>query len=140
MNSVLSEIGIELLSVHYEATLYPRRILRIIDDAGMQAGLAFNPKTEIPDLSIYSPYLHFVNILTTEPEIDEGVYLPHVLEKVKAIKKNVGMKDLVCEVDGGITPANISDVISVGADIVVAGRGIFMNGDFEENIQMLKSA
>ena len=140
MISVLSEIGIELLSVHYEATLYPRRILRIIDDAGMQAGLAFSPKTEIPDLSIYSPYLHFVNILTTEPEIDEGVYLPHVLEKVKAIKKNVGMKDLVCEVDGGITPANISDVISVGADIVVAGRGIFMNGDFEENIQMLKSA
>ncbi len=53
---VLYKIGIEMLSVHYEATEYPRRVLGIIHDAGMQAGLAFNPKTPIGDLSIYFPF------------------------------------------------------------------------------------
>ncbi|MGV8026278.1 MAG: ribulose-phosphate 3-epimerase [Anaerolineaceae bacterium] len=137
---VLARIGIELLSVHYEATEYPRRILGIIHDAGMKAGLAFNPKTEVPDLSIYFPYLYFVNILTTEPEVKDCAYLPYVLEKVICIKKNENMKNLICEVDGGFTPENVHDAIAVGADIVVSGRGVFLNGDLEKNIRMLKSA
>ena len=137
---VLARIGIELLSVHYEATEYPRRTLGIIHDAGIKAGLAFNPKTEVPDLSIYFPYLYFVNILTTEPEVKDCAYLPHVLEKVICIKKNENMKNLICEVDGGFTPDTINDAIAVGADIVVSGRGVFLNGDLEKNIRMLKSA
>lgn len=137
---ILAEIGVELLSVHYEATLYPRRILGMIRDAGMKAGLAFNPKTEIPDLSIYLPYLYFVDILTTEPEKGDSIYLPHVLEKVKTIRSNMRTKNIICEVDGGFNAANISDAISAGADIVVAGRSIFEGGDMEENIRKLQSA
>jgi len=135
---VLSRIGIEMLSVHYEATEYPRRVLGMIDKAGMRAGLAFNPKTPIGDLSIYFPYLYFVNILTTEPEADDCTYLPQVLEKVKQIKASNTMRDLVCEVDGGFTPENIADAVSAGADIVVAGRGIFMDGKIEGNIRKMK--
>ncbi len=135
---VLSKIGIEMFSVHYEATEYPRRVLGIIHDAGMQAGLAFNPKTPIGDLSIYFPYLQFVNILTTEPEVNNCTYLPQVLEKVRQIKANKTTQELVCEVDGGFTPENIGDAVSAGADIVVAGRGIFMNGNIEENIRKMK--
>lgn len=135
---VLSRIGIEMLSVHYEATEYPRRVLGMIDKAGMRAGLAFNPKTPIGDLSIYFPYLYFVNILTTEPEAGDCAYLPQVLEKVKQIKSSNAMRDLVCEVDGGFTPENITDAVAVGADIVVAGRGIFANGKIEENISKMK--
>ncbi len=135
---VLSKIGIEMLSVHYEATEYPRRVLGMIHDAGMQAGLAFNPKTPIGDLTIYFPYLQFVNILTTEPEVNNCTYLPQVLEKVRQIKANKTTQGLVCEVDGGFTSENIGDAVAVGADIVVAGRGIFMNGNIEENIRKMK--
>lgn len=137
---VLSKIGIEMLSVHYEATEYPRRVLGIIHDAGMQAGLAFNPKTPIGDLSIYFPFLHFVNILTTEPEVKDCAYLPQVLEKIRQIKAREATRDLLCEVDGGFTPENTGDAVVVGSDIVVSGRGIFMNGKTEENIHGMKTS
>ncbi len=137
---MLSKIGIKMLSIHYEATEYPRRVLGMINKAGMRAGLAFNPKTPIGDLSIYFPYLHFVNILTTEPEVDDCTYLPQVLEKIRQIKEKKEMKDLLCEVDGGFTPENVDGAVLSGADIVVAGRGIFMNGGIEENIRKMKAA
>ena len=134
----LSNEGIEQLSVHYEATMYPRRLLRIINEANIRAGLAFNPKTEIPNLMSYFPYLNFVNVLTTEPEVEGCIYLPSILDKVRTIKGNPDYKDVLCEVDGGITDENINDVISAGADIVVSGRAIFKDGKIEENIKKLK--
>ena len=133
---VMAEMGVKLLSFHYEATQYPRRVLRMITEQGMQAGLAFNPKTAIPDLTQYHPYLHFVNILTTEPEIGGAVFLPEALQKVSFIKQN--FVDLLCEVDGGITLANYQQVIKAGADILVSGRGIFSNDRFEDTIEQFR--
>ncbi len=133
---VMAEMGVKLLSFHYEATQYPRRVLRMITEQGMQAGLAFNPKTAIPDLTQYQPYLHFANILTTEPEIGGAVFLPEVLQKVSFIKQN--FVDLLCEVDGGITLANYQQVIKAGADILVSGRGIFSNDRFEDTIEQFR--
>ena len=133
---VMAEMGVKLLSFHYEATQYPRRVLRMITEQGMQAGLAFNPKTAIPDLTQYHPYLHFVNILTTEPEIGGAVFLPEVVQKVSFIKQK--FVDLLCEVDGGITLANYQQVIKAGADILVSGRGIFSNDRFEDTIEQFR--
>lgn len=137
---VLAKMGIELLSVHFEATEYPRRTLGIIQDAGMKAGLAFNPKTAIPDLSFYFPYLHFVNVLTTEPEVKSCAYLPQVLTKVRQVKSAYATQGLLCEVDGGFSPENVLDAVHAGADIIVAGRGIFGNGEIENNLRDMKSA
>ncbi len=133
---VMAEMDVKLLSFHYEATQYPRRVLRMITEQGMQAGLAFNPKTAIPDLTQYHPYLHFVNILTTEPEIGGAVFLPEVVQKVSFIKQN--FVDLLFEVDGGITLANYQQVIKAGADILVSGRGIFSNDRFEDTIEQFR--
>lgn len=137
---VLAKMGVELLSVHFEATEYPRRTLGIIQDAGMKAGLAFNPKTAIPDLSFYFPYLHFVNVLTTEPEVKNCAYLPQVLTKVRQVKSAYAAQGVLCEVDGGFSPENVLDAIHAGADIIVAGRGIFGDSEIENNLRAMKSA
>jgi len=134
----LAKIGIELLSFHFEATRYPRRVLRIIDECGIHGGLAFNPKTAIPDLNQYSPYLHFVNILTTEPEMGGSPFLPDILKKVTYIQEN--FKGIQCEVDGGITLDNYGEVINSGADIIVSGRGIFSNPNFQDNILQFRKS
>ncbi|HUV16261.1 MAG TPA: ribulose-phosphate 3-epimerase, partial [Pelolinea sp.] len=64
----LKEWGADMVSVHYEACPYPRRILGLIHQLGMIAGLAFNPATPLPPLRQYLPFLSFVLVLTTEPE------------------------------------------------------------------------
>ena len=134
----LKEWGADMVSVHYEACPYPRRILGLIHEQGMLAGLAFNPATPIPPLKHYLPFLSFVLILTTEPEARTETYLPSVLDKVVEGKKQLGLENVKWEVDGGFTEETILDAKRAEADIVVCGRGIFMNNQIRLNAQKLK--
>jgi len=134
----LADYGANLVSVHYEACPYPRRTLRIIKELGLNAGLAFNPKSPLPDLDYFHPYLDYVLILSTEPESGHCTFLPNVLEKV-TIGKQRCCYDLEWFVDGGITSDNVSLVVQAGADVIVSGRGVFSQGNLEQNIRLLKS-
>ncbi|HLF74753.1 MAG TPA: ribulose-phosphate 3-epimerase [Anaerolineales bacterium] len=132
--------GANRVSVHYEACPYPRRVLHEIVSLGAQAGLAFNPATPLPDLSYLLPYLSFVVILTTEPEIPESPFLPEVLEKVQDGKRVRGLQELEWVVDGDVTSENLSSVIQAGADTVVVGRAIFKEDRIAENMMALRKA
>ena len=48
-------------------------------------------------------------------------------------------KDLMIEVDGGITTDNIGKVVAAGADVLVAGSAVFKGGKVKENIAALKA-
>ena len=136
----LADYGTNMVSVHYEACPYPRRTLGIIHQNGMQAGLAFNPKTPLPELYHYLPFLSFVLILTTEPETESCTYLPSILKKVIGGRKQNSMQQIIWEVDGGFNAENIQDAVKAGADIVVSGRGVFRENKYFENIKKMKEA
>jgi ribulose-phosphate 3-epimerase len=133
---VLSDYGVNRLSVHYEACPYPRRILKKIASYGMQAGLAFNPKTPLPDLNFCLPYLSFIVLLTTEPEDWSGEYLPSVLDKMRINKDKYENVEWV--IDGGVNFNNIREIYTAGANVVVSGRAVFEDGKIIENVQGLK--
>jgi ribulose-phosphate 3-epimerase len=132
--------GADRVSVHYEACPYPRRVLRQIASLGATAGIAFNPATPIPDLAYLSPYLSFVVVLTTEPEIPDCPFLLEVLEKVRVGKQVEGLDGIEWVVDGGINAENLSQVINAGADTVVIGRSIFKEDKISENLAALRAA
>jgi len=130
--------GANRVSVHYEACLYPRRVLRQIKSLGAEAGIAFNPATPIPDLTYLLPYLSFVVILTTEPEVPDCPFLPEVLEKVQTGKQAMGLESIEWVVDGGLNPENLPQVVAAGADTVVIGRAAFKDGKILENMAILR--
>lgn len=133
---VMAEYGVNRLSVHYEACPYPRRTLKIISDHGMEAGLAFNPKTAIPDLRFCFPFLSFIVLLTTEPEDWSGDHLPSVLDKMQ--EKRTEYHDLEWVVDGGVSKENIKAIYAAGASTVVVGRAIFEKDAINKNIKAMK--
>lgn len=132
--------GANRISVHYEACPYPRRVLRQIVSLEAQAGIAFNPATPLPDLAYLSPYLSFVVILTTEPEIPDCPFLPEVLEKVQEGRQVQGQERIEWVVDGGVTAENLSHIVEAGADTVVVGRSVFKEGKIFENMVALRAA
>jgi len=136
----LIAFGADRISVHYEACPYPRRALRQIVSLGAQAGLAFNPATPLPDLTYLLPYLSYVVILTTEPEIPDCHFLPDVLEKVREGKQAMGLEGIEWVVDGGVTPENIPRIVDAGADTVVVGRAVFREDKLVENMTALRMA
>jgi ribulose-phosphate 3-epimerase len=136
----LKRIGADRVSVHYEACPYPRRVLRLITDLGMIAGLAFNPATPIPDLRYLLPHISFMLILTTEPEIPDAPYLPAMVEKLRTAKAAWGDGQMEWMVDGGIQPSNVTPLIQAGADTLAAGRFLFLDGHYKQNVRSLRAA
>lgn len=136
----LAVMGADMVSVHFEACPYPRRTLRLIVEQGMQAGLAFNPSTSIPDLKFCLPYLSFIVVLTTEPEERGCPFLPSVLDKITDAKKRSELKNLTWVADGDISEKNAKVVADAGADVLVVGRGIFKEGEISKNILDIKTA
>ncbi len=136
----LADMGVDSVSVHYEACRYPRRVLQLITKQKMKAGLAFNPATEIPNLDFCSPYLSFIVVLSTEPEENNPAYLPAIMNKIRVGKSKEYLKDLLWVADGGISAANVCDAVEAGADILVIGRGVFIDGKIEDNMRAIKQA
>lgn len=135
----LVNFGANRISVHYEACPYPRRVLRQVVSLGAKAGIAFNPATPIPDLTYMLPYLSFIVVLTTEPEIPNCPYLPKVLNKVREGKQAEDLKGIEWVVDGGIDAENLSQVVAAGVDTVVIGRSVFKEDKIAENMKALKT-
>ena len=46
--------------------------------------------------------------------------------------------DIDIEVDGGVKPSNISEVVNAGANVIVAGSAIFSTGDIDEAVKSLR--
>jgi ribulose-phosphate 3-epimerase len=136
----LARLGANRVSVHLEACKYPRRVLRQITTLGLTAGLALNPKTPVPDLAFLAPYLSFVVVLTTEPEVPDAPYLPEILQKLRRARDNVAIQDLEWVVDGGVRAPNVREIRQAGADTVVVGRGIFNDAPIDANVRALRTA
>ncbi len=134
------QAGANRISVHYEACPYPRRTLQSIASRGVQAGLALNPRTPLPDLGYLSPYLSFVVVLTTEPEMVDSPFLPGMLAKVRAGRGMASQEHIEWVVDGGVEPENIRAIADAGAQGVVAGRAVFRDGLLAQNIAALRAA
>ncbi len=136
----LTTIGADRVAVHFEACAYPRRVLQSIAKSGAQAGIALNPRTPLPDLVYLLPYLSFVVILSTEPEIGDSPLLPSTLEKVRMGKSNAGLPSIEWVIDGGVNLDNIHDVACCGADAAVVGRAAFQGGSLLDNLAALRAA
>lgn len=142
MIPVVAELGCNSIAAHYEACPYPRRTLRQIRALGLQAGLAFNPRTPLPELDYLASLLDYVVILTTEPELPDWPFIPEALESVRAAAAFAQQRhpELSITADGGFDAENIHLAVEAGANVIVAGRGTFAGGRIGENVRAMQSA
>ena len=135
----VARLGADSVTIHYEASPYPRRYLHRIRQLGLQTGLAFNPKTPLADLDFVTDLLDCVNILTTEPEDPDCPFIPAMIEKIKTARAWADRVYPTIQVvaDGAISRDNIASVVEAGATRLVVGRSIFGNHSIGENIAAL---
>ena len=114
-------------------------VLSTIDEIrrfGALPGIALKPKTEIQTILPYLPLVDMVLIMTVNPGFGGQTLIPYTLDKVRELNKMVirrGLKTDI-EVDGGITLANVEEVLAAGANIIVAGNAIY-TGDAAANVK-----
>jgi len=134
------QAGANWISVHVEADVHLNRTIRSIQDQGVQAGVAVNPGTPLSMLEEILPEADFVLVMSVNPGFGGQKFIPSTLQKIRKLREIIASNGYRAriEVDGGIGPGNLRDVISVGAEVVVAGSAIFGAPDIIEAVRGLR--
>lgn len=134
------QAGANWISVHLEADVHLNRTIRRIQDLGVQAGVALNPGTPLSMLEEILPEADFVLVMSVNPGFGGQKFIPSTLQKIRKLRGIIASNGYRAriEVDGGIGPGNLRDVISVGGEVVVAGSAIFGAPDIIEAVRGLR--
>lgn len=133
--------GANGLSVHYEGNLHIHSILQTIRKHGMKAGLVLNPHTPV---SVIQEIIHDIDtllIMSVNPGFGGQKFIPYTIEKIKQARKLIdssGCK-VTLQVDGGVGLSNAKEILSAGADNLVAGSAVFNAPNPSEVIAALKN-
>ena len=122
-----ANIGVNYLSIHWEACNHLHRSLQKIRSLGMKAGVALNPHTPVHLLYEILSEADFILIMSVNPGFGGQKFIENSLLKIKKLKEIIIKTAPSCliEVDGGVTLQNAPQLISAGADILVAGNSVF---------------
>jgi len=125
----------DVIIVHAEACDDLGKTIFQIKALDIRSGIAINPETPITKIKELIPEIDQITIMSVNPGKQGQKFMPEVLEKVRFLKQEY--PNILVEVDGGITEANIHQVVDAGADLVAVGHSLFNDDVFKENFKHL---
>ncbi|MBD3272379.1 MAG: ribulose-phosphate 3-epimerase [Elusimicrobia bacterium] len=133
--------GVQSITIHYEATRNVGDLLNMIHGHDIKAGLSIKPKTEASVIRPYLDQLDLILVMSVEPGFGGQSFMPDVLPKITHIAQMVQNtnKEIYIEVDGGINPETGKQVVTAGANVLVAGNAIFSDTQPEKVLKQLKN-
>jgi ribulose-phosphate 3-epimerase len=128
MIPAFAKAGADILTVHVETCPHINRTVQQIKELGVKAGVTLNPATPIMSLEEIISDVDLVLIMSVNPGFGGQNYLPSSSDKIarlRALLDAKGLTNVELEVDGGINPSNIREIVQAGATVLVAGSSIF---------------
>ena len=140
--AAFAEAGADRMTVHVEAGPHVHRSLQAIRALGKKSGVTINPGTPASALAYVLDLADLVLVMSVNPGFGGQSFIPESLAKIAEIRSMIGGRDIVIEVDGGITPQNARAIAEAGADILVTGTTVFEGGAgaYKDNIARLRRA
>jgi ribulose-phosphate 3-epimerase len=135
------KIGADVITVHIEACTHLHRTIQQIHATGAQAGVALNPHTPINSLSDILADIDLVCLMSVNPGFGGQKFIERTFSKVRALKtliQQAGSKAKI-EIDGGVNSENAPQLMTAGADVLVAGNFVFSSPNPGEVISRLKN-
>lgn len=135
-----ADLGANILSVHYEACTHLHRTLQAIKASGMKTGVALNPHTNINVLEDVINDIDLVCIMSVNPGFGGQSFIENTYSKIVRLKDLIIRKNAstLIEIDGGVTNKNAQQLVSSGADVLVAGSFVFKAENPVQTISDLK--
>jgi len=132
--------GADLITVHTEALDHLHRSVQYIRKAGAKSSVSLNPATPLDVIEYILEDLDMVLLMTVNPGFEGQKFIHAVVPKIERLREMIDKRGLniEIEVDGGINEVNAKEVRNAGADIVVAGAGIFKASDYARPIEVLR--
>jgi ribulose-phosphate 3-epimerase len=132
--------GANSVSVHYEAARHLDGTLGSIRGAGAMAGVVLNPATPVSALEDVLEVADYVLLMSVNPGFGGQKLIPYVLQKVRKLDRMRREKKLAfpIEIDGGVHPQNLAEVVRAGCDWIVTGSAIFHSRDAEATTREMR--
>ena len=123
----MADAGADMITVHVEACKHLHRTIQAIKAKGLKAGVVLNPATSLSTLDYILEDIDMVLLMSVNPGFGGQKYIPTMTEKIKALKKTIDERGLEIdiEIDGGVTPDNVKEILKAGANVIVAGSAVF---------------
>lgn len=134
--------GADIITVHQEACVHLNRTIHHIKELGCKAGVAINPATSPQALEYVLQDVDMVLIMSVNPGFGGQKFIPQSLDKIKKLKQMIDAKNynVDIQVDGGVSVDNIHDIVTAGANIVVAGSAIFGKDNIQKAVSDLRDS
>ena len=136
------EAGADIVSVHPESGPHLNRTLKRIRQLGARAGVVFNPSTSPSVIEWMMDEVDLILVMSINPGFGGQTFMHSQLAKIEALRRMIDAsgRDIVLEVDGGVTAETARLCVDAGATALVAGTAVFRGGPdaYASNIAVLR--
>lgn len=125
--------GADGLTIHFENQPNIKEQLQTIKALGMKAGLVINPDTDVSVLEPYLSELDLILIMSVFPGFGGQKFIEATYDRVRIAREMItrSNKNIILQVDGGVSIDNSHRLIAEGADALVCGSALFKENDFK---------
>ena len=134
------DAGADIITFHEAACTKTAETLDLIHSYGKKAGLVLNPDVPVDTVIPYLDKVDVIMLMGVFPGFSGQKFLEYVLDKIVDLKKIIGNRNILIELDGGVKAANIKEIVDRGVDICVGGSSVFNAPTIKEGIDALKNA
>ncbi len=140
--AAFAEAGADNISVHPESGPHLHRTLQLIRGLGKKAGVVLNPATPVESIVHVMDLLDIIMVMTVNPGFGGQAFIASQLRKIATLRRMIDEtgRDIILQIDGGITPATAPQVLEMGADCLIAGTAVFGAPDYAKAISALRAA
>ena len=137
--------GAGIVTIHLEAEDDLEKVIKTllkIAKLGAIPGISVNPATPLDELWPVLGYAGLVLVMSVVPGKGGQAFMSEALQRVAETKQKLlelGLRDVLIEVDGGINDKNIAQIKKAGADIAVVGNYLFSAQDRKNAIKILRA-
>ena len=138
-----ADAGADIITVHIETCPHIHRVVQIIKELGVKAGVSVNPGTPIDMIDEILPSLDLALVMTVNPGFGGQAFIESTLDKITRLRAELDKKRLATEleVDGGINAENAPRVVGAGANVLVAGSAVFNSKQsVRENLDRIRAS
>ena len=137
-----AEAGSDSVTFHFEAVKNIEQTIKDIRSNGSKVGIAIKPKTSLDLVAPFLEKLDMLLIMTVEPGFGGQSFMFDQMSKVEAARKAINTskkREILLQVDGGISTETIAVAAKSGADCFVAGSAVYKSENPADMVKKLRN-
>ena len=135
----LAQNGADIVTIHNDIAEETKikAMLMDIRSYGMMAAIALRPNVPADAVLPYIDMIDMVLVMTVEPGFS-GQKFKDMSHKISKVRDYIGKRNIMIQVDGGITPETAVLCAKAGANVFVCGSAAYNSPDMKDTLGKLK--